>query len=336
MANATVAGTTAKKLSGKNVLITGGMGFIGSNLAIKLVKAGASATILDAMIDGLGGNEFNIHDIKGKVEVLIGDVRDGKTVAEAVKGKDFIFHLAGQVDHHRSVELPFEDIDTRCNGTLTLLEACRKNNDKVKIVYSGTRAEYGAVKKLPATEETPTKPVGMYAITSLAAENMIMMYNRFYGMKSCCLRITNTYGPRHQMKKPYGIVNWFIRQIMGKKPIEVMGDGKTTRDFLHVEDCCEALMAAATGERANGEVLNVASGKRTSFVELAKAVIRTNGSGEYMLVPYRGITKQLEPGNFVASIEKIKKLLGWKPETQLAQGLAATINFYRQNKQHYW
>ncbi len=325
-----------EKLSGKNVLITGGMGLIGSNLAGKLANAGASVTILDAMIDGLGGNQFNIHEIKDKVKLIIADVRDKKTVAEAVKGKDYIFHLAGQVDHHRSIEQPFEDLDIRCAGTLTLLESVRKNNDKAKIIYAGTRAEYGRVDKLPATEKTPTMPIGMYAITSLAAEHMTTMYNRLYGIKSCCLRITNTYGPRHQMKKPYGVVNWFIRKALDRQPLEVMGDGKALRDLLFVEDCCEAMAMAAASEKADGQVFNLATGKGTSFLHLAKEVIKTNGSGEYRLAPYPNITKQLEPGSFVADTGRIKKILGWKPRTTLADGLSKTINFYRQNRQHYW
>ncbi|MBI2144028.1 SDR family NAD(P)-dependent oxidoreductase [Candidatus Woesearchaeota archaeon] len=324
--------------NGKNALITGGMGFIGSNLAAKLAGNGADVTILDAMIEGLGGNQFNIHDIKNKIKAIAADVRDKKAVAEAVKGKDFIFHLAGQVDHHRSVGQPFEDLDIRCNGTLTLLEECRKNNDDAKIVYSGTRAEYGAVKKLPASEEeTPAKPIGMYAITSLAAENMMLMYNRLHGTRSCCLRITNTYGPRHQMKKPYGIVNWFIRLAMEGKPITVMGDGKTLRDYLYVEDCCDALMAAAAAsEKSEGETFNAATGTGLSFLELAKEIIKANGRGDYKLVPYPDETKQLEPGSFVADIGKIRKLLRWTPKTPLSEGLKATIAFYRKNKQHYW
>ncbi|MBI2580197.1 GDP-mannose 4,6-dehydratase [Candidatus Woesearchaeota archaeon] len=325
-----------KSLKSKNILITGGLGFIGSNLAMQLAKAGAAVTVLDAMIEGLGGNQFNIHGVKDKVKVVIGDVRDKKTVADAVRGKDVVFHLAGQVDHSRSIEFPFEDLDIRCNGTLTLLEECRKNNDSAAIIYSGTRAEYGAVKKLPATEETPTKPIGMYAITSLAAENMILMYNRLYGLRSCSLRITNTYGPGHQMRKPYGVVNWFIRLAMDGKPITVMGDGKMLRDYLYVEDCCDAFMAAAENPKSSGEVLNVATGKGTSFIELAREVIRANGNGSYKLVPYPEETRQLEPGSFVADAAKIRKLLHWQPKTSLANGIRATTNFYRQNKRHYW
>ncbi|MBI2140892.1 GDP-mannose 4,6-dehydratase [Candidatus Woesearchaeota archaeon] len=328
-----------KSLKGKKALITGGLGFIGSSLAMQLAKLGADVTVIDALIPGLGGNEFNIQKVKDKIKVITGDVRDKKIVAEAVKGKDVIFHLAGQVDHHRSVELPFEDLDIRCNGTLTLLEECRKNNDTATIIYSGTRAQYGAAGGLPVTEEFPTKPLGMYAITSLAAEQMMLMYNRLHGIKTCCLRITNTYGPRHQMRKPYGVVNWFIRLAMEGMPITVMGDGKTLRDYLYVEDCCDAFiatMAAAENGKSAGEVLNVATGKGTSFAELAKEVIKANGSGSYKFIPYPNETKQLEPGNFVADITKIKKLLQWKPKTALAQGIKATITFYRQNRHHYW
>ena len=176
----------------------------------------------------------------------------------------------------------------------------------------------------------------MYAITSLAAENMMLMYHRLYGLASCSLRITNTYGPRHQMKKPYGIVNWFIRRVLDNEPIEVMGEGKILRDVLFVDDCVEAFLLAATNKKSHGQVFNVASGKGISFAEIAKAAIKASGSGRYKLVPYANMNRNLEPGSFIASNDKIRKALGWKPKTALADGLAATINFYRKNKQHYW
>jgi UDP-glucose 4-epimerase len=321
---------------GNEVLITGGLGFIGSNLAHMLFQKGAKVTILDAKIEGLGWNIQNISEIKDKIKVVIADVRDEKIIAEAVKGKDLIFHLAGQVDHQRSVDLPFEDLDIKCKGTLTLLEACRKNNRTVKIVYSGTRAEYGSVQKLPAKENsTPTNPIGMYAITSLAAENMMLMYHRIHGIKTCCARITNTFGPRHQMKKPNGVVNWFIRQIIDNRPIELMGNGRYLRDLLYVDDCCEALLTLATSEESTGHVYNVASGKGISFLNLAKEIIKSNGSGTYKLIPYKEEIKQLEPGNFFADNSKLKKL-GWSPGKKLDEGIRQTIRFYRAEKKHYW
>lgn len=323
-------------MKGKNVLITGGLGFLGSNLSIKLVGQGASVTIVDAMIPGLGGNNFNVHEIKGKINIVKGDVRNEKVMANMVKNKDVVFHLAGQVDHHRSMQNPLEDLDIRCKGTLILLEALRKNNAKCKLVFSSTRAVYGSPEKLPVPETASTNPKGMYAVTSLAAEKLMLIYNSIYGIKSCILRITNGYGPRQQMRKPYGVANWFVRQVIDNKPIKIMGDGNTLRDFLYVDDISKAFIAAALSEKAVGEVFNVASGKGTSFLQLAEAVIAANGSGSYETVPYPKDVRKLEPGSFVADVSKITRMLGWKPKSSFNEGLVATVGFYKKHKAEYW
>ncbi len=319
-----------------NVLITGGLGFLGSNLAIKLAESGNDVTILDAMIPGLGGNDFNVSTVKNKVVVVKDDVRNEKTVAKLVKGRDVIFHLAGQVDHHRSMEHPEEDLDIRCRGTLTLLEAMRRYNTSAKLVFSSTRAVYGSPEKLPVDEKAQTNPKGMYAATSLTAEKMIAIYGNVYGIPHSILRITNGFGPRQQMVKPYGVANWFVRKVIDGNPITLMGDGKTLRDYLYVDDMSSAFIAAATSEKANSEVFNVASGKAVSFIELAKEVIKQSGSGNYEFVPYPEDTRKLEPGSFVADTSKITRMLKWKPQMKLGDGLKLTIQFYKANKQHYW
>ncbi len=323
-------------MKGKNVLVTGGLGFLGSNLVAELVRQGAKVTILDAMIPGLGGNEFNVREIKDKIAIVKGDVRNEKTVAELVKGKDFVFHLAGQVDHHRSMEYPFEDLDIRCRGTIILLEALRKGNRNCKLIFSSTRAVYGSPEKLPVSESASTNPKGMYAATSLAAEKLIGVYGNAYGIPFSILRITNCYGPRQQMRKPYGVANWFVRQVIDGNKIRLMGDGSNLRDFLYVDDVSEALIAVASSERATGEVFNVASGKGISFLQLAEKVIAANGSGSYEFVQYPEDTKKLEPGSFVADISKISRLLGWKPKTGIERGIAATVGFYREFREKYW
>ena len=316
-------------------LITGGMGFIGSNLAHKLVSENNEVTIIDSMVPGLGGNDFNILEIKDRVKVIKKDIRDEKAINDAVRNKDCIFHLAGQVDHKRSIENPMEDVGLRINGTISLLEACRKNNPRAKIIFSSTRSVYGEVKKIPVNEEMPTNPRGMYAITSLAAEKIIGMYSNLYGINFTILRLVNTYGPRHQMKKAYGIVNYFVMQALDKHPITVMGDGKILRDYIFVEDACEAIIRCADNSKTDGWVINAGTGKGTSFLELASLISRMTDS-EVKKVEYSKVLKQIEPGDFVADIAKLKKLTGWSPKIPLEKGLKITMDFYSKNKEKYW
>ncbi len=316
-------------------LITGGMGFIGSNLANKLVSEGAEVTIIDSMIPGLGGNDFNISEIKDRVKVVKKDIRDTEIINEVVKDKEYIFHLAGQVDHKRSIENPLEDVGLRINGTISLLEACRKNNPKAKIVFSSTRAVYGEVKKIPVDEATRTNPKGMYAITSLAAENIILMYHNLYGIWATIVRLTNIYGPRHQMKRDYGIVNYFIKQALSREPITVMGSGKILRDFLYVEDACDALTECAKSKSTNGEILNIGTGKGISFIDMASQIRNLTGA-DIKLIEFPEYKKQLEPGDFVADDRKIKSMVGWKSKTKIEEGLVKSIDFYKRNKEWYW
>lgn len=327
----------SKEFKGKKVLITGGLGFIGSNLAIKLVKLGAKVTLLDAMISDHGGNLFNIEPIKDKVAINVSDIRDENSINYLVCDKDYIFHLAGQVSHVLSLSNPFLDIDINIRGTATLMEACRKHNPRVKIVYSGTRGQYGSVVKLPVDENAPTNPKGIHEISHLTAEKIIKVYHDNFGIRCVLLRITNTYGPRAQMKHShYGVVNWFIRLAIDGKIIKVFGDGQLKRDFLYVDDCVEALLMSALNQGAYGEIFNVGVDKPCTFIELAKLIIKIAGRGKWKFAPFTLERKALEPGDFYSDITKIKKIVGWSPRVSLEDGLKATISYYKRYKQHYW
>ena len=235
-------------LKDKQVLVTGGLGFIGSNLSIELVRLGAHVTIVDNMLPRQGGNLFNIAEIEDRVRVNVSDVRNQLSMNHLVKGMDYIFHLAGQVNHVDSMKNPIQDLDINCRGTLVLLEALRANNRTARVIFAGTRGEYGASVKLPVAEDHPTNPKGIYAVTNLTAEKMVLIYDDIFGIKGTCLRITNTFGPRHQMAHDeYGVFNWFIRKALDGEMIPVFGDGRILRDFLYVEDLVECLlMVAAT------------------------------------------------------------------------------------------
>ncbi len=322
---------------GARALITGGMGFIGSNLAIALVDLGCAVTIADAMIPGYGGNLFNVAPIRDRVTVNFCDVRDVHVMNYLVQGQDFVFHLAGQVDHILSLTDPFPDIDINIKGTAVLMEACKHHNPSARVVYTGTRGQYGPAVSLPVSETAPTHPKGIYEISRLTAEKIIQVYHDVHGIYAVLLRVTNVYGPRAQMlHSRYGVVNWFVRLALDDATIKVFGDGKIKRDFLYVDDCVQAILMAAVCDGGRGEVMNVGVDQPTDFLELAEILIEVAGSGRWEFAPFSPERKAQEPGDFYSDITKIRRLLGWEPTTSLRYGLAQTVDFYRQHKAHYW
>ncbi len=322
---------------GQRALVTGGMGFTGSNLAIALIHAGADVTIVDAMIPGYAGNLFNISSISERVTVNFSDVRDVNAMNHLVRDQDYVFHLAGQVDHVLSLTDPFPDIDINIKGTAVVMEALRQHNPSAKVIYTGTRGQYGPAVTLPVNEDAPTHPKGIYEISNLTAEKIIQVYNDVHGIKSVLLRLTNIYGPRAQMKHHrYGVVNWFVRLAIDDETIKVFGDGKILRDFLFIDDAVEAILMSALAPDAVGEVLNVGIDQPTDFVELADTLIEVAGSGRWEYAPFSPERKAQEPGDFYSDISKIRRLVGWEPRTSLRDGLRETVAFYRAHKRHYW
>ncbi len=329
--------TVRKAFEGREVLVTGGLGFIGSNLALELVESGARVTILDAMIPGHGGNLFNIEPAKNDVIVNYSDIIDEHSMNYIVRGKDFVFHLAGQNDHVLSLTDPYPDIDINIKGSVVLLEACRKFNPEARLVYTGTRGEYGSVARLPASEDTPINPKGLYELSSLTAQKVFKIYHDNHGIRSVTLRLTNIYGERAQMRHSrFGVANWFIRQAIDGETIKVFGDGKIVRDFVYVQDCVDAVLMSACSEQAYGEVLNVGDGKPSSFLELATIVTEEAGSGSWELAPFTPERAAQEPGDFYSDISKIERTVGWKPGTSLRDGVRQTIEYYRRNRAEYW
>ncbi len=330
-------GSSEHTFSGKRVLITGGLGFIGSNLAIRLVSLGADVTLVDNMMPRQGGNLFNVVEIEHRVHINFSDVRNDLSMNYLVKDKDYIFHLAGQVNHVDSVRNPIQDLDINCRGTLVLLESCRKFNRDARIVFAGTRGEYGRSVKLPVAEDHPTNPKGIYAITNLTAEKMVLVYHDIHGIKGTCLRITNTYGQRHQMQHDeFGVVNWFIRKAIDGEVIPVFGDGKIVRDFLYVDDLVACLLKVAPSDVSYGEVFNVGTGVPTSFIDLAKLIVEVAKNGRYGFTEFTQERKEVEPGDYYTDISKIKGMVRWQPQVTLMEGLQRTIEFYRKYKAYYW
>jgi UDP-glucose 4-epimerase len=328
---------TGKTFSGKNVLITGGLGFIGSNLAIRLVEAGAKVTLLDAMIPGHGGNPFNIEQIKNDVRVNFSDIRDANSLNHVARDKEYIFHLAGQNDHILSLTNPFPDIDINVKGSAVLLEACRNINRHARVIYTGTRGEYGPAVKLPVKEDAPLHPKGIYELSSLTAQKLFKIYHDNHGIQTITLRLTNIYGERAQMRHHrFGVANWFIRLAIDGETIKVFGDGSILRDFLYVQDTVDAIMKAALCEEAYGEVFNIGVDRPTSFLELANVIVDVAGSGRWEFAPFTPERAAQEPGNFYSDISKARSVIGWEPKTELREGITRTIDYYRQHKVHYW
>jgi len=322
---------------GRNVLITGGLGFIGSTLAIRLVELGANVTIVDNMLPRQGGNLFNIEPVKDKVRINFSDVRNQLSMDHLVRGQDIIFHLAGQVNHVDSMRNPVQDLEINCQGTLVLMQALRNNNIDTTVVYSGTRGEYGSTVKLPVDEDHPTNPKGIYAVTNLAAEKMILVYNQVYKIPAICLRITNTYGPRHQMMHDeYGVFNWFIRKAIDDEMLPVFGDGMIIRDFLYIDDLIECLLMSAPTKKAIGEVFNVGTGVPVTFKEIAEKIVNIAGKGTCKFTDFTKERAEVEPGDYYADIAKLKRIVGWKPKISLAGGIKRTVEFYRRYRKHYW
>jgi UDP-glucose 4-epimerase len=313
------------------------MGFIGSNLAIRLVEAGAQVTIVDAMIPDYGGNLFNIEPIRDRVKVNYGDICDRLAMDWLVRGQDYIFHLAGQVSHVMSLTDPFPDIEYNIKGTVVVMEALRRLNRGAKVIFTGTRGQYGPATQLPVNEQAPTNPKAIHEISNLTAEKIIQVYHEIHGIPAVMLRLTNVYGPRAQMKHShYGVVNWFIRLAVEGTPIKVFGDGRIVRDFLYVDDCVDALLRSATSEAAVGEVFNVGVDRPTTFRELAELLARLCLGSTWEFAPFSPERRAQEPGDYFSDISKIRALVGWEPTRSLEDGTRQSLEFYRQNRQHYW
>ncbi len=317
-------------------MITGGLGFIGSTLSIKLVKLGAKVTIIDSLISDYGGNPFNINPVKNKVKFNVSDVRDRYSMNYLVQGQDIMFNLAGTLSHVDSMAEPFTDLEINCKSQLSILEACRHNNPKIQVLYAGTRNQYGKARYLPVDEKHPLEPTDVNGINCNAGEYYHLLYNNVYGIKACSLRLTNTFGPRHQMKHPrQGVLNWFLRQILDNQEIKLFGTGEQIRDINYADDVVRAFLLAGASKKVWGQVYNL-GGTAVSLKEFVEIAIKVYGRGSYKIVPFPKHRKKIEIGDYVADYTKITKALSWKPKTSLESGIKKTLKFYEKNKKHYW
>lgn len=322
--------------AGAPVLITGGLGFIGSALAHRLVGLGARVTLVDAMLPGAGGNLANVAGIRDRVRVNISDVRDPVSFRYLVRGQRYLFNLAGQVSHIDSMRDPFADLEINCRAQLAMMEACRAHNPGIRVVHTATRQQYGRAKALPIPEDHAQDPVDVNGINSIAGESYHILYHRVYGIRTTSLRLTNTYGPRmlirHNRQTALG---WLIRLAVEGRPIELFGDGAQRRDFNYVDDVVEALLLAATNPAAEGEIFNL-GGDPVSLRETVELLVAAAGSaGGYRLVPFPPERKAIDIGDVFTDYRKIARVLGWRPRTPLRDGLAQSVAFYRQHWDQY-
>ena len=326
---------TAGYFAGKRVLITGGLGFIGSTLARVLVRQGAEVLIVDSLIPEYGGHLRNLRGIEKQVQVNLADIRDRHVLPVLLQDRDVLFNLAGQTSHLDSIQDPETDLEINCRAQLSLLEACRRHNPGVAVVFASTRQIYGRPDYLPVDEKHPIRPVDVNGINKCAGEWYHTLYHQVHGLRTCVLRLTNTIGPRMRVKDArQTFLGVWVRQLLEGRPIEVWG-GEQLRDFTYVDDCVEALLLAASHPAAAGRVFNLGGRERVSLAELARLMVAANGGGEFAVRAFPAERKKIDIGDYYADWTLIRDTLGWAPRTPLPVALRSTLAYYRKELPHY-
>jgi UDP-glucose 4-epimerase len=329
-------GLNADFYRGRRVMVTGGLGFIGSNLAHRLAALGADVLLVDSLIPDYGGNLFNIDGIERLVRVNVADVRQASTMNYLVQDREVIFNLAGQVSHIDSMRDPHTDLEINCRSQLTILEACRHHNHNVKLVYASTRQIYGRPDHLPVTEQHLVRPTDVNGINKAAGEYYHLVYNNVFGIRACALRLTNVYGPRQLLRhNRQGFIGWFIRMVLEDREIQVFGDGSQIRDFVYVDDAVEAFLAAGADDGVNGGAFNVGGDEHIAHRDLVRVLVELAGSGRYRFVEWPPEKRAIDIGNFYADSSLFKQRTGWVAAVSLRDGLARTLAYYRRHLDKY-
>ena len=319
----------------RKVLVTGGLGFVGSNLARALADLGARVTAVDSLLPDYGGNLVNLAGYEDKVRINVADVR-GHAMEFLVQGQEVLFNLAGQVSHIDSMIDPFTDLEINCKSQLWILEAVRKRNPGLRIVYAGTRQVYGRPRSLPVDESHLLNPTDVNGINKISGEMYHLVYHSVYGIRASSLRLTNTYGPRQLIKHSrQGFIGWFVRQATLGEEIQVFGDGRQKRDFDYVDDVVDAFLRAGAMDAADGQVFNLGGDEPVTLLDLAQLLVEIAGRGRITVVPFPADRKKIDIGDFHADASKIRAALGWTPKTQLRDGFARTLAYYREHKDRY-
>ncbi len=325
---------------GRRCLVTGGLGFIGSNLALRLAREGADVTVVDALHPRHGGNPVNLRDGAGPehveaIRVIEGDLGDAEPLAAAAAA-DVVFNLAGQVSHVDSMAAPLFDLDVNTRSHVALLEGLRRDNPSAAVVFTSTRQLFGKPRYLPVDEDHPVAPVDVNGITKHATEQFHLLYGETYGLRCSVVRLTNVYGPRQRLRDDFqGFLPIFIRRALAGETLRVFGDGEQRRDCLYVDDVVDCLVRVADARDAAGEVFNVGNDEHLSLREIAEAVVTAAGSGTVEFAEWPADRDSIDIGSYFGDSSKAKRTLDWQPETRFAQGIAMTMEFYRRHREWY-
>ncbi len=326
----------SKDITNKKIIITGGLGFIGSNLTRRLVEQGNTITVVDSLIPEYGGNLRNLHDIQDKITISLSDVRDVNAINDLISGQDYLFNLAGQTSHLDSMQDPITDLDINAKAQLSILEACRKSNPSIRIVFASTRQIYGKPTYLPVDERHPIRPVDVNGINKIAGEQYHILYQEVYGIASSVLRLTNTYGPRMRIKDAkQTFLGIWIRNLLVGKPIQVFGDGKQRRDYNYVEDVLDALMIAASKENAVGKVYNLGAPDPLSLENTAKIMCQEIEGGDYQMIPFPDERKAIDVGDFICDYSAFRNQFGWEPKVNFEEGIQRSYEYFKDEIEHY-
>jgi UDP-glucose 4-epimerase len=329
MIEPTAAGAADSGLRGRNVLITGGLGFIGSNLARRCLDLGAKVTLYDCLDPRSGGNMFNVHDIEGQIEIVLNDIRNFEGISAAVRKQDVLFSCAAYTSHPNSMTDPIVDIEVNCKGVMHVLEAARRFNPAMKIVHVGTSTQIGRMQRSPVDELHPEFPLDIYSANKSASEKYVLIYGSYYGLRTSVVRLANVFGPRSNIRTPdFGFMNYFIGLALQGKELTVFGDGAQLRNVSYVDDCVEALLRAAVSSAADGQVFFGSADRQHSIADIA-AAITTHIGGSIRRVEWPKARAALEIGDAVIDNSKIKRMLHWQPCFGLDEGLKRTAAYFR-------
>jgi UDP-glucose 4-epimerase len=319
----------ATPFKASKILVTGGFGLIGSALVRRLVAAGAQVRVLDNLDPDSGGNRTNLEGLEGRIEAVIGDLRDADAVRRALAGRDLLFNLAAQTSHLGSMQAPLTDLDINARAQLALLETVRTVNPELRIVFASTRQIYGKPDYLPVDERHPLRPVDVNGVDKLAGEAFHLLYHRVHGLKTTALRLTNTYGPGMRIRDArQTFVGTWLRAVLEGRPFELWG-GEQKRDFTYVEDAADAFLLAAATRAAEGGVYNIGGEGALTLKELAEALVAANGGGEFVVKDFPAERKAIDIRDYWADDTTFKRIAGWQPRIGIRPGLEKSLDFFR-------